>query len=348
MASGYVGPYPVHSHRGGVATASPSFGGFPLEQQAVSSRVMPAVHYGMPLVASPLTEVTPILGSRAVATTPLLGSRRSVGTPHQAAVLMPAVQAQVPRNMAGMSRQNSAASIASNQTPGISVTPGGSSLHASPLPGQGPATPSAQSKVMVTTNHHNMQGMVHQLTIDLEASRADNKRLAQELEAARSEVEQLAQALVEEKEARQQAEAALLQAEASGERRPASRRGKSPTGQGGDVAPFARPLDDPRGLSKNSNSRRGGSPRGRNTKDEVDVKLNDYLAVSPHCKLEFRRLNRGWYEFRHIDDLDAPTQCVELTMVNGKLMARLEPTSHDPGWNNGKLGSIDRFVMNYS
>lgn len=79
-------------------------------------------------------------------------------------------------------------------------------------------------------------------------------------------------------------------------------------------------------------------------KDEIDVKLQEFLERSD-CGLGFRRLNRGWYAFRRADERSVPSgdRSVELSIINGKLMARLEPSTHHPGWNNGKLGTIERF-----
>ena len=138
----------------------------------------------------------------------------------------------------------------------------------------------------------------------------------------------------------------------------------------------------------------------------MDSKLTEYLASSPHCKLEFCRqaqaqlavmsslypvilvrlvrLNQGWplchdclvlhgldslsaedvctpagrYQFRHVD-YAVETKCLEvsehgnvkvscsyavstcasvaqMSIVNGKLMVKLEPTSHDRGWHGAQ------------
>jgi len=88
------------------------------------------------------------------------------------------------------------------------------------------------------------------------------------------------------------------------------------------------------------------TPKGR---DEIDLRLQDYLERSG-CNLVFRRLNRGWYAFRRADDKAAPSadRSVEVSIVNGKLMARLESSTHDAGWNNGKLGPIERFCHHFT
>jgi len=93
-------------------------------------------------------------------------------------------------------------------------------------------------------------------------------------------------------------------------------------------------------------TRSSASPPQR---DDIDVRLNEYLARSD-TGLTFRRLNRGWYAFRRADDRNSPSsdRSVEVSIVNGKLMARLEPTTHEKGWNNGKLGPIERFCAYFA
>lgn len=210
------------------------------------------------------------------------------------------------------------------------------------------------------------QQELDQLREALQASRANEVRLQAELQAAKEQIQHLAAALEQEKCAR--AEAALAQtkkAEASPRsprtpkspqrvaRAPASprraeSRGKEPAedhrGSRSDVVPSARPVGE-----RPRVTRRGSSPAAlrRVAKDEVDTKLSEYLASSPHCQLEFCRLNQGWYQFRHVDAA-IETKCLEMSIVNGKLMVKFEPTNHDRGWNNGKVGPIDRFVRDLS
>jgi len=85
-------------------------------------------------------------------------------------------------------------------------------------------------------------------------------------------------------------------------------------------------------------------------KDEIDARLAEYLDKTP-CNLCFRRLNRGWYAFRRADETKAfgsSDRSAEIMVVNGKLMARLEATHTDKGWNNGKLGTIERFCAHFA
>lgn len=86
-------------------------------------------------------------------------------------------------------------------------------------------------------------------------------------------------------------------------------------------------------------------PSDKEGKDEIDARLQEFLERT-ECGLVFRRLNRGWYAFRRAEERGPrfDERNLELSIVNGKLMARMEPSTHDPGWNNGKLGPIDRFV----
>eukprot|EP00928_Gymnodinium_smaydae_P090359 TRINITY_DN7417_c0_g1_i1.p1 TRINITY_DN7417_c0_g1~~TRINITY_DN7417_c0_g1_i1.p1 ORF type:complete len:534 (-),score=87.53 TRINITY_DN7417_c0_g1_i1:88-1575(-) len=97
----------------------------------------------------------------------------------------------------------------------------------------------------------------------------------------------------------------------------------------------------PRRTAMNSGQR---SARPQQVKDDIDEKLMDYAART-NSRIQFRRLNRGWYQFRAEDGED---RHVELSVVNGKLMARVEPSTYDPGWNNGKLGSVERFLAFYA
>ncbi|CAE6913309.1 GCR1 [Symbiodinium natans] len=204
------------------------------------------------------------------------------------------------------------------------------------------------------------QQEIDQLREQIQVYKANEARLQAELQAAREQIDGLTVELAEEKRARAQAVLALPAEKAPrtpkspkspqrGTRSPASARadrsraaepdcastsgtgtGTGGTGTnigGGDVAPFARPLSE-----RPRVTRRGSSPAAlrRIAKDEVDTKLTEYLTSSPHCKLEFCRLNQGWYQFRHAD-IAMETKCLEMSIVNGKLMVKLEPTSHDRG-----------------
>jgi len=89
--------------------------------------------------------------------------------------------------------------------------------------------------------------------------------------------------------------------------------------------------------------------RSRVAKDEIDSRLLDFLEQSD-CALIFRRMNRGWYAFRRTDDVGPVSvdRCVELSLVNNKLMAQVEVQTHERGWNNGRPGAIERFVAHFA
>lgn len=99
------------------------------------------------------------------------------------------------------------------------------------------------------------------------------------------------------------------------------------------------------GVAQRTGAAPSVSPNGHLGKDEIDNRLLEFMDSSD-CSLLFRRLNRGWYGFRRPDEKGpwSSSRTVELSIVNGKLMAKLEPSTHDEGWNNGKLGPIERFV----
>merc|ERR1719272_2015644 len=67
--------------------------------------------------------------------------------------------------------------------------------------------------------------------------------------------------------------------------------------------------------------------------DPIDVRLEEYYN-STGSAIQFRRINRGFYRFGD--------SIVELDIINHKLMARTED-----GWNRGKFGPIEKFLMYY-
>jgi len=216
---------------------------------------------------------------------------------------------------------------------------------------------------------------ISQLTKQLQTSHDNERKLAVDLEASRSEVLRLREEVRLERLMREQAEGSNAELQmasdmAQGQDRLGSRnvgatpgrprmmsnnsermssRGntkevtyeRSPT----PTTPLDR--DRPMGAAGGPSSSRRGSASGRpqSAKDEIDGRLHEFLERSD-CGLVFRRLNRGWYSFR-IKGERGPTssdRSVEISIVNGKLMAKLEPSTHDNGWNNGKLGPVERFV----
>jgi hypothetical protein len=121
---------------------------------------------------------------------------------------------------------------------------------------------------------------------------------------------------------------------------PPARRNMAPASASSSAAPSAAPSAR-RTASVDAQGRRGGNRSKAAATDDIDVRLQELLRRL-NSRLVFRRMNRGWYAFRRAADYE---ECsVEISIVNQKLMARLEPSTHDPGWNNGKLGSIERFI----
>jgi len=58
----------------------------------------------------------------------------------------------------------------------------------------------------------------------------------------------------------------------------------------------------------------------------------------------------GLYAVRPTDPRDPSTddRYVEVSIVNGKLMVTMEPSTHEPGWNHGKPGPIEKFVAKFA
>eukprot|EP00971_Amphidinium_carterae_P112321 2224809-Amphidinium_carterae.1 len=79
--------------------------------------------------------------------------------------------------------------------------------------------------------------------------------------------------------------------------------------------------------------------------DDIDRRLADFLENSK-CELLFRRVNRGWYQFWPASSpfKRGVARHVSVSFVNNKLMMTMEPSPTDKGWNNGKPGSIEKFV----
>lgn len=113
----------------------------------------------------------------------------------------------------------------------------------------------------------------------------------------------------------------------------------------------ARPLAGRQGVRERSlsNNAQALCERSRVAKDDIDSRLLDFLEQSD-CTLIFRRMNRGWYAFRRTDDVGPVSgdRCVELSLVNNKLMAQVEVQTHERGWNNGRPGAFERFVAHYA
>lgn len=79
-------------------------------------------------------------------------------------------------------------------------------------------------------------------------------------------------------------------------------------------------------------------PRERKPKDEIDRMLMEFIKET-QCPMKFNRVNKGFY--------DTAGHHIELSIISGKLMVKLEGTSVDLQWNRGKFGPIERFVAAY-
>lgn len=220
---------------------------------------------------------------------------------------------------------------------------------------------------------------ISQLAKQLQASQESERKLVAELEVARGDIGRLSEDLESERFMRQQAESAASEARMAAEimspksqvpgqdktswqnnaaTRGTTKRGKE-SARKEDVRPHPQERQERQerqqqspnstigsvggGVAPSSGRRASGRPQS--AKDEIDGRLREFLERS-ECGLLFRRLNRGWYSFRVKGERGpvSSDRSVEISIVNTKLMARLEPSTHDAGWNNGKLGTIERFA----
>jgi len=168
---------------------------------------------------------------------------------------------------------------------------------------------------------------------EIESLRADNNQMSSELALVRMEREQV-EGMAPESRVEIEEVRAL-----KGRMTPSA----PPTGTSTPSRFGARP---PAGRQRSSSN---NVPVSRVAKDEIDGRLLDFLEQSD-CALTFRRMNRGWYAFRRMDDVGPASgdRCVELSLVNNKLMVQVEVQTHEKGWNNGRPGAIERFVAQFA
>lgn len=220
-----------------------------------------------------------------------------------------------------------------------------------------------------------------QLRRGMEAATSENARLRQELADVREEVRRISEEHALKRQAMQQAMAQamaqsappLAQPKSAEVEQPAPEepeqplpaRAKSastmarPRGSRTRAEPAATPDGgatpkgaNPRAASSQRSARGGAAaavPPSAKGADDIDSRLLDFREGSG-CDLQFKRLNRGWYQFWTAGQPMRPgdARSVEISIVNGKLMAKLEPSTHDAGWNNGKLGPIERFAAAFA
>lgn len=67
--------------------------------------------------------------------------------------------------------------------------------------------------------------------------------------------------------------------------------------------------------------------------DPVDIRLEEFYNTTDSA-IQFKRINKGFYRFGD--------SIVELDIMNHKLMAKTED-----GWNRGKFGPVEKFLMYY-
>lgn len=197
---------------------------------------------------------------------------------------------------------------------------------------------------------------------ELHETRESRAQLQHELESLRAETHRMSSELSLVRMARDQIESAAAASQAELEDVRASRgrltpglprdrtaSGSSTPSRLGSRPPVVRQgtrerspsVNVPRTSEQSSNI----GPR-RASKDEIDGRLLDFLDRSD-CSIAFRRMNRGWYVFKRNDE-GGPDRCVELSLVNNKLMAQVEVQTHEKGWNNGRPGAIERFVAHFA
>lgn len=87
------------------------------------------------------------------------------------------------------------------------------------------------------------------------------------------------------------------------------------------------------GFRKISGSKPNNEYQAADQDCQIDVRLEEWYN-STGSAVPFRRINRGFYRFGDT--------IAELDIINHKLMARTED-----GWNRGKFGPIDKFMMYY-
>lgn len=182
---------------------------------------------------------------------------------------------------------------------------------------------------------------VSQLNQELKLSRELEGKLSSEAELTRAEVARLLAELQIERAAREHAEAGMSQQQWAASGSPTSPKTHGKENPGSAVETEA-------GAAPGTPGARGPSPRTSRTcagKDEIEIRLREFLEKAK-CNVVFRQLNRGWYACRRANEKGRSSndRHVEVSIVNGKLMVKLETTAHEVGWNNGKPGPIEKFV----
>lgn len=193
-------------------------------------------------------------------------------------------------------------------------------------------------------------GQMAESAKELREANENREHLMKEVESLRAEREQMSSELALLRMDREQFEGMAPESRVEIEDVRASKGRVTPVPPTGTSTPSrfgARPPAGRQGVRERSLS--NNAPASRVAKDEIDGRLLDFLEQSD-CALTFRRMNRGWYAFRRVDDVGpiSGDRCVELSLVNNKLMAQVEVQTHERGWNNGRPGAIERFVAHFA
>lgn len=214
---------------------------------------------------------------------------------------------------------------------------------------------------------------IEQLRRELATCKMNERKTATDAEVARQEVDRLTEEVRLERSTRQELEGTLAEHFQAQDRKILSSSSRAASYQAassyqGRLATGGTPRSSKLGNSRGNSSERvtrvpavperpapnRGSPRTRaaspssrgvlppKQKDEIDIRLQEFQEKTPG--LVWRRLNKGWYGFKRDGDKDGEERNCEVSIVKGKLMCKFEPSSHDAGWNNGKLGPIERFA----
>lgn len=190
-----------------------------------------------------------------------------------------------------------------------------------------------------------------EITQSLQEERESRERAEWENEELSAKIANMATEINVERVAREQAEAAAMESQVALHQERSSSTRLSQQVAAHERSPVARSPGvtraTSRGVSRDRLAAAYTDPAG---KDEIDSRLLGWVDRNG-CSLTFRRKNRGWYTFRRVDETGPASRdkCVEFSIVgSGKLMAKVEPSANDAGWNNGKSGTMERFVAFYS
>jgi len=220
--------------------------------------------------------------------------------------------AQDPRPSIGGAQVPITTQVTPTTTPRISGhRPATADIHMEPTTARAPMGEEGLHREVDSLRHTLaiQEQRINDFNMELRASREAGHQLAAEAESARTELSSLMQELEMERAARERAEIFMAEKQQAMLSVPGGRRG---------------------------------------SRDEVEPRLREFIEKS-NCNLIFRQLNRGWYAFRRADEKGPQSndRHVAISIINGKLMVTLEPSTHDPGWNFGKPGPIEKFVAKH-